>query len=181
MILKKTDNYTKFYRLFKAGILTQKHYDELKDKSEPYKLPKSFLEYTLDEYFCLINSSKKGDLSIIKFIFAKNKASFFQKMTIETYFGILKAIENEFAKVKRAFDSIQKPPLSSEAKQAGFDRLDFGDYGLIDYIAKRHSLTDEEASKAILGFVIMKMRNDAQVAMCEYRMQEILSNKYKKK
>jgi hypothetical protein len=177
MKLKANDHYTRFYVLFKAKLLTIDDYKALKDSAKEEKLPKNFMEYTLDEYFGLLNAVKGGDLSIINYIFGKEK----KEMTIAVFFGRLKAIEKQFKNVKNAFDSIQKPPMSSEARQAGFGNLDFGEFGLLDYIAKRQNLSDKQASETLLGFVIMKLQNDAKVAMCEWRMNEIVKNKYKTK
>jgi hypothetical protein len=179
MILKKNDHFTRFYILMKAGILKEADYIRLKSQAPRVALPKNIMSYTLDEYFGLLNAAKNGDISIVSYIFAKQDKNFLKRLTVWKYFGILREVEEQFALIKRNFDAIPKPPMSQEAIQAGFDKLDFGDFGLLDYIAKRQHLTDEEAGKSILGFVIMKLQNDGKIAVCEWRMNELLKKKYK--
>lgn len=177
MKLKANDHYTRFYVLFKAKLLTIDDYNTLKEGAKDQEIPKPFLQLTLDEYFGLLKAVKGGDLAIITYLFGKEQ----NKMTIARFFGLLKTIEKQFKIVKNAFDNIQRPPMSSEAVQAGFGTLDFGEFGLLDYIAKRQNLSDKEASETLLGFVIMKLQNDAKVAMCEWKMNEIVKAKYKTK
>lgn len=177
MKLKANDHYTRFYVLFKAKLLTIDDYNTLKEGAKEQEIPKPFLQLTLDEYFGLLKAVKGGDLAIITYLFGKEQ----NKMTIARFFGLLKTIEKQFKIVKNAFDNIQRPPMSSEAVQAGFGTLDFGEFGLLDYIAKRQNLSDKEASETLLGFVIMKLQNDAKVAMCEWKMNEIVKAKYKTK
>ena len=176
MKLLKTDHFTRVGVLMRAGILTQEDYTALKNKAQRIDLKKNIVEYTLDEYFGLLKAINKNDVEVVRYVVPKINL---RKLNVDRYFNILRTIDLQFDEIKKAFESIKRPPLSSEAIMAGFDQLDFGDFGLLDYIAKRQMLTDEEASKTPLGLVIMKLQNDAEVAMCEYRMNEILKEKYK--
>ena len=179
MKLKKTEHYTKIYKLINAKLLTVSDYEALRDTAKAIDLPKRIMNYTLDEYFGLMNAAKGGDAAIIEYIFKDNKKSL-KKLDCYNYFAYIRAVNEQVKEVAEQFQSIKQPPLSAEAQQAGFGLLNFGDFGLLDYIAKRQMLTDEEAAKTLLGFAILKLKNDAMVAMCNYRMNEIIKLKYQR-
>lgn len=176
MKLLKTDHFSKIGVLMRAGMLTQEDYTALKNKAQRIDFPKNIIEYTLDEYFGLLKAITKNDVEVVRYVFPKINL---RRLNVGRYFSILRTIDLQFDEIKKAFESIKRPPLSQEAIRAGFQNLDFGDFGLLDYMAKRQMMTDEEASKTPLGLVIMKLQNDAEVAMCEYRMNEILKEKYR--
>ena len=178
MKLKTTDHFTTIFRLLNARIMTLEHYEQLKNEAEPITLPKKVMTETLNWYFELLEAAKGGDVALITYYYGEK---YLKKLNVGTYFRIIKTIESDLIAVRKAFESIKNPPLSSEAQQAGFGSLDFGDYGLVDYICKRQMLTDEQALNTILGFAIIKLKNDAKVAMCEYKMNEIqrVKNKIK--
>ena len=50
MKLKKTDHYTKIYKLLNARLLTIADYERLRDGSKDIKLPKNVLSFTLLKY-----------------------------------------------------------------------------------------------------------------------------------
>ena len=180
MKLKKTDHYTKIYKLLNARLLTIADYERLRDGSKDIRLPKNVLSFTLDEYFGLMDAAKGGDAAIIAYILKDSKFSL-KKLNCSDYFAYIRAVNEQVKEVADQFKAIKQPPLSSEAQQAGFGSLNFGDFGLLDYMAKRQMLTDDEAAKTILGLAILKLQNDAKVAMCNYQMNEIVKLKYQTK
>lgn len=75
--------------------------------------------------------------------------------------------------VNDAFAKIRTPPLSSEERQAGFGRRNFGLFGLVDRLARRQGLTDEEARNMTVSDAIGKLAIDADAATCQRNYMEI--------
>lgn len=90
----------------------------------------------------------------------------------------LAALRGGCAAVKSAFDKIPRPALSGLEKAAGYGGSDgFGLFGIVDLLARRQGLTDEEAKKITIGNAIGKLTIDATAAARERRLLDLQKSK----
>ena len=90
-------------------------------------------------------------------------------------------MRREIRRVQAEFDSIPKLPLSFDVENVLAKKKNYGVYGIIDMIAKRQSLTDEEAGRTKLIFAIVKMKIDAQNEIAETEIKNIQLSKMRAK
>lgn len=86
----------------------------------------------------------------------------------------LAAIRGGVRMVEQAFAKIPRPSLSAAERAAGYGGNDgFGLFGLVDTLARRQGLTDEEAKKITVANAIGKLSIDGLAAARERRVMEI--------
>lgn len=91
------------------------------------------------------------------------------------------AVAKGMERVSEAFAKIKYPPMSPEEKQAGFGKRNFGLFGLIDRLARRQGVTDEEARDMTVSDAIGKLAIDADAAMCQRNYMEICRRQSKRR
>lgn len=102
-----------------------------------------------------------------------------EKEPVEAVLGFGNMVARQIEHINKLFAECKVPPTADE-KAAGVERLDFGDFGLIDWYAQRmHITTHEEAEKTPWIIVWQCMRNDAQKTLYERRLAKVRSNKKK--
>ena len=144
--------------------------------------------YTLDEYQGLINAQEAGIFEMLRYsigvekgISEKKTKRYVTRMSIDEALSRLAFLRREIRRVQAEFDSIPKLPLSFDVENVLSKKKNYGVYGIIDMIAKRQSLTDEEAGKTKLIFAIVKMKIDAQIAIAEAEIKNIQLSKMRAK
>lgn len=86
----------------------------------------------------------------------------------------LAAIRGGVRMVETAFAKIPRPTLSAAERAAGYGGNDgFGLFGLVDTLARRQGLTDEEAKKITVANAIGKLSIDGLAAARERRCMDI--------
>lgn len=86
----------------------------------------------------------------------------------------LAAIRAGVRMVDSAFSRIPRPSLSALEKSAGYGAADnFGLFGLVDCLARRQGLTDEQAKAITVANAIGKLTIDAEAARRERRLIEL--------
>lgn len=85
----------------------------------------------------------------------------------------LGSIVRGMERITQAFDAIPRIAMSTEEKAAGFGSRNFGLFGIVDTLARRQNITDDEAKAMPLSSVIGKLTIDAHQRACEKRYNEI--------
>lgn len=89
-------------------------------------------------------------------------------------FGFAYWVAREVERINKLFASASVPPTPEE-KKAGYDRLNFGLFGLVDYYALRMGITDHEAVERVPWVRVYKcMDMDARRMVIERRLRKIL-------
>jgi len=90
-------------------------------------------------------------------------------------------VMGEVERINKLFSKLQVKRTDDEIK-AGFDKIDNGAFGLIDWYAKRMGIHDhEEAQKVSWLIVYQCMKIDHDYFICQRKLMEIQSNAYKHK
>lgn len=86
-------------------------------------------------------------------------------------------VAKEVERINKLFASTNVP-LTSEEKQAGAERLNFGAFGLLDYFALRMGIEDHEDVERIPWVRIYKCLDiDSKRTIYQRKLREILSKK----
>lgn len=95
--------------------------------------------------------------------------------------GFVAWIGRELERINRLFAKIA-PRYTPEQIAAGVNGLQFGTFGVLDWYAKRQGIADQNEVRAVPWVRIYQcMKNDAEVANYEQRLQKILTNKIRQK
>ena len=89
----------------------------------------------------------------------------------------LKGLREDMERVKKEFDNLPRPALTSEEVEAGFGKLDFGLFGIVDELACRQGLTDEQVKDMSLQTVLGKLAIIGGRAQAERRLADIRTRK----
>lgn len=95
----------------------------------------------------------------------------------EDFMEELGAVVRGMERVSAAFDAIPRIAMSSDERAAGFGGRNFGLFGLVDRLARRQGITDEEAKKMTVSTAIGKLTIDAHQEVCQKRYDEICSRR----
>lgn len=91
----------------------------------------------------------------------------------EVFLDTLKGLRADMTRVAEAFKNMPRQSLTADEIAAGFDKLDFGLFGIIDTLACRQGVSDEVIKDMTLADVLGKLNIIATRAACERRLTEI--------
>lgn len=95
-------------------------------------------------------------------------------------FGFANFVMSEIIRINELFNSISSEPTLEEI-QAGVEHLQYGDFGLIDYFAKRQGIADHDDALKIGWIRIYQcLKMDSEKIQYERRLNEIYSKKHGK-
>lgn len=178
MILKKKDKAVRLLQLVTAGLISIEQYRELISKAKKNTELGSHLMWTFSQFTEM--SNLRSDLELVKYVLKINDKDIL-RITTNEYLSALKFASEGLADISNAIKKIQFPPMSAEKKQAGFDKLDFGDLGMARMIGEFEKLNTLQAYDLPMHFVIKSLDQMAGLRWCEHRHTEILTNKSKVK
>lgn len=99
----------------------------------------------------------------------------------ENVIGFANFVSAEIRRIAELFDSTKIPP-TPEQRAAGFDKLNFGFFGLMDAYARRMGITDHADVEKVPWIRIYKcMDMDAQTERCRRRMEQQQRSKIHRK
>lgn len=101
-----------------------------------------------------------------------------QEESAEKVLGFGNWVAEQIKFVAAQFDRCHVPPTPEE-KAAGVEKLNFGDFGLLDWFAQRMHITHDEAEHTNWLIVWQCMYNDAQKTLYERRLMQVRSRKKK--
>ena len=174
MKLKGGDRATKYLRLCQTGIITQEDYDRhlsFFDKSNFAPLH----DWGIDIYQGLINC--QTDFDKVKYLYGVRYGKIsalwkLSRLTVAQYFGAVAYLKHGIEHINKMFEAIPRPEVSPAVEAILKQGTDFGFYGIIDTIAVRHKLTDDEAGKTPIVIAIAKMRIDAERNIAHQRIEQ---------
>lgn len=89
-------------------------------------------------------------------------------------------VMGEVEKINRLFSKLQVKRTEDEIK-AGFDKIDNGAFGLIDWYAKRMGIHDHEEAQKVSWLVVYQcMKIDHDYFICNRKLMEIQRNAIKR-
>ena len=89
-------------------------------------------------------------------------------------------VMGEVEKINRLFSKLQVKRTEDEIK-AGFDKIDNGAFGLIDWYAKRMGIHDHEEAQKVSWLVVYQcMKIDHDYFVCNRKLMEIQRNAIKR-
>lgn len=99
----------------------------------------------------------------------------------EVVVGFVAWIGREVERINRLFAKIA-PRYTPEQIAAGVNGLQFGTFGVLDWYAKRQGIADQNEVRAVPWVRIYQcMKNDADVANYNLRLNAIITNKIKQR
>lgn len=89
--------------------------------------------------------------------------------------GLLNFVAEEMQRISKLFSEAGRKPTSQEIR-AGYNELDFGAFGIIDWFTQRSNgrLSHEEASAVKWPLILEAMRKDAKLERYGRRYEEVL-------
>ena len=179
MYVRKTDKAIKLLRLIASQIVTVEQFNEMVERSEPYKPKKDLLNLSLGKYAEFLNEIESSEVEGLLFLLRelegiKNPRKAINKMTAERFLAWTKYLKTSIERVQSHFDSIPKIPRSERVKKATAQVFDFGVYRIVDMLACRQGITDAEAEEIPLIVAITKMKIDAENELIRWRVEQAL-------
>lgn len=179
MNLKKTDRALKLLRYVSGGLVSENRFFELVDNAKPYAPKNSLLKLSLADYQEFLNHAEAGDAQAVFFLMQKldgikNPKFALRRMSIEKFTGWLKYIKVSQKRIDEHFKSIPKIPRSENVERAMKTVFNFGLYSIVDRMAVRHGLTDEQAEQMSLITAITKLKIDADAELSKYNVEQAL-------
>lgn len=129
-------------------------------------------DMTLDDYSTL--SGMSSDWQLVTFVASKLGKTITLSTSAKEYIGYLAGVTDGIRRVQEAFERIPSPSLSPEEQQAGFSSLAFGLFGVVDKLARRQGVRDEDIKSLPVSSIIGKLMIDGRTAICERRYNEII-------
>lgn len=93
------------------------------------------------------------------------------------YLDTLTGLKSDLNRIESAFKNLPKASLTAEELEAGFGNIDFGLFGIVDTLACRQGLTDEQVKDMPLSDVIGKLSIIGARAQAERRLSDIRARK----
>ena len=179
MNLRETDRAFKLLRYVASGLVSEERFLKLVDDAKPYEPKKSLLHLSLADYQAFLNFAEGGDAQAVFFLMQKldgiKKPKFaLRKMSIENFTGWLKYIKVSQKRIDEHFKSIPKIPRSENVERAMKTIFNFGIYSIVDRMAVRHGITDEQAEQIPLITAITKLKIDADAELSKYNVEQAL-------
>lgn len=99
----------------------------------------------------------------------------------EIVLGFTNFVAEQLQAIWKKWEECSVPPTAEERK-AGVEKLDFGDFGLIDWYARRMGITKHEEAEHTPWVIVWQCkRNDAIVTQYERRLQKVYEQKHRKR
>ena len=129
-------------------------------------------DMTLDDYSTL--SGMSSDWQLSTFVAEKLGVRLTTSTSAKEYISFLAGVTDGIKRIQDAFEKIPSPSLSAEEQQAGFGKLAFGLFGVVDKLARRQGVRDEDIKMLPVSSIIGKLMIDGRTAVCERRYNEII-------
>lgn len=175
--VRKTDRAELLLRYVAGGLISKEQFLTLVEKSFAYEPKKSLLELPLKDFQEFVNEQEKGGIFGLLFLLKKLENSKkphkeVLKMDVNKFLSWFKYIEIATKRINEHFEAIPRVPMSLLVENASKPIFDFGIYAIVDRLAVRQGITDEQAEQMPLIVAITKLKIDAERALIEYRVNE---------
>lgn len=180
--LKGSDPIAPTLRLLASGTVSSEDWEAMVGAWSPSgTYTKPLEEYSLRHYGELL--ACKDDVAAVTCHLqaARLRAvSDIGDVTTAEFLDCLKGLREDLERLQKAFANIPKPSLTSEEVLAGFGSLDYGLFGVIDTLACRQGLTDEQVQDMTVRTVIGKLTIIGARAQAERRLADMRARKLRK-
>jgi hypothetical protein len=139
------------------------------------------LDYlTFGEYLDLKRIKTDEDvLCIPAQVVLKQKLKHIMKADVRDVFGFSRWVIDEVVKINKMFSEINQA-ATPEERAAGIERLQFGDFGMIDWYAQRMRIQDhDDVLKLPWRRIYQVMKNDGEIAAYRKRLEKEYNKKSK--
>lgn len=89
------------------------------------------------------------------------------------YVALLSFVTKGIRVVRDAFAAVPGGGLSADEVMAGFGSRNFGLFGVVDRIARRQGITDEQARAMSVATIVGKLTIDGHLNECQKRLNTI--------
>lgn len=172
----KVDNTAELIRLYAEGVISPAEWEQLVAEAPPDELPDDITHLTLADYADAIGGDG-DDYHVCRTIWVALGGKWEPIPPPFDFLRRLHAVGDGLKKINDLFEALPSPPLSAMEQQAGFGNLNFGVGGLIDRLARRQGITDEQAKGMTINAVLGKLAIDGRVAICEKKYQKLINAK----
>ena len=177
MKVKINDSAEKLLQYVASGLISNEQFKKLVEKSKPYQPGKDLITLSLLDFQNFANEQEKGEIYGLFFLLEKldnekRPQKAVKKMTAQKFLMWLKYIKVSLERIDEHFKSIPKVPMSALVEKATKPIFDFGIYAIVDNMAVRHGITDEQAEQMPLVNAITKMKIDGERAVIRYRVEK---------
>ncbi len=184
MKLRITDKLTNLFEYIESGFISEEQLLNLIDNAIPHKPKYSMLMLSLKDYNEYLNLNEENVIYGIMFLMEKldnikKPKRKIKKMTIEEWFSWIKYIKVINDRLAEHYRDIPKIPMSRLVEEANKPIFNFGVYAIIDRMAVRHSITDDEAEKIPLLVAITKMKIDGESSLIRWRTDRAIMRENK--
>lgn len=174
----KVESTAELVRLYSEGVISPDEWQGLVADAPPDELPDDITHLTLADYADAVGGGEdKDDYHICRTIWLALGGRWEPIPPPFDFLRRLHAVADGLKKINSLFEALPSPPLSALEQQAGFGSLNFGVGGLIDRLARRQGITDEQAKGLTINAVLGKLAIDGRVAICEKKYQRLINSK----
>lgn len=144
--------------------------------------PKSLDELTFGQYLDLKRLKTDEDvLCIPAQIVLGLKLWEVMQLNVLEAFGFSRWVVDEVVKINKMFGEVNQA-ATPEERAAGIERLQFGDFGMIDWYAQRMCIQDHDDVLSVpWKRVLQVMRNDSEVSAYRRRLEREYNKKTNKR
>lgn len=146
---------------------------------EPVKVPANLNHLTYGDLIDLQKSSDIRDfiLTACRVVLGVDDARRVFSEKAEPMVGFANWVASELKRIDALFRAIERP-FTPEQLQAGYGSLNFGEFGTLDWYAKRMGIVNHDYVLTVGWSVLYQVkRNDAKLAECEERHAKIMQAK----
>lgn len=165
-------------RYLAEGVITPDEWRELVNGTPPAELPDDITHLSLADYFSA--TSTNDDYECTELVWRALGGGWSPIPPPYDFLRRLHAVADGLKHIAELFENLPTPPLSADEQAAGFGRLNFGVGGLIDRLARRQGLSDDEAKKMSVNSALGKLAIDGTIAVAERRFALIQQKKTKR-
>lgn len=146
-----------------------------------YKVPQNFDELTIGQVLELSSLDDENIVTgICRIVLGMQPKEVMAARAVEVVRFVGWA-SGELEKINRLFEQARTEPTTEE-RRAGIQNLDFGLFGMIDWYAIRMGIHDHDEVLGVNWMRVYKCVDmDNKKAMFQRRLQEVISNEYRRK
>lgn len=166
-------------RLLRGGVFSAEDFATAVKEWRPIGCyPVKVDELPFGVYSLLIDGRDDAEAVAIYMEAVGKKPKRIEDIPTGIFVDILHGLRSDLERIANAFKSIPQPTLSTEEVAAGFGSLNFGLFGIVDTLATRQGLTDDQVKQMSVATVVGKLNIIGQRAAAERRLQNIFKNKH---
>lgn len=162
-------------RFIAEGVISAEEWRQLVEGTPPAALPDDITRLSLADYFAATATS--DDYECCELVWRGLGGTWSPPPPPYDFLRRLHAVADGLKRVAELFEALPTPALSADEQAAGFGKLNFGVGGLIDRLARRQGMSDDEAKKMTINAALGKLAIDGSIAVAERKFALIQQKK----